>query len=64
MSLGRTAIAGSQDVDFFGYKAGLHAPVPMRAPGVAFDPSPADRKIDVPAGTVLAWTPGDSADQA
>ena len=62
MSLGRTAIAGSQDVDFFGYKPGLHTPKPAREPGVAGDPSPTDNATDVLVGTMLTWDPGEFAD--
>jgi hypothetical protein len=61
MSLGRTAIAGSQDVDFFAYKAGLHDPQPARDKALAWDPSPADKKTDVPVDTTLSWKPGDNA---
>jgi hypothetical protein len=61
MSLGRSAIAGSQDVDFFGYKPGLVAPVAVKVPGVASEPSPADKKADASASSVLRWTAGDFA---
>jgi hypothetical protein len=61
MSLGRTGIRGSQDVDFFGYKAGLYAPSPTRIPELAGDPRPADKKVDILSDTVLGWTPGVSA---
>ncbi|MCX5644018.1 MAG: discoidin domain-containing protein [Phycisphaerae bacterium] len=61
MSLGRTTIAGSQDVDFFGYKPGLLAPVAARDFALAWDPSPADKKTDVLADTILAWQPSDTA---
>ncbi len=46
MSIGRTGIAGSQDVDFFAYKAGLHVPLPARDLALAWDPTPADKKSD------------------
>jgi hypothetical protein len=61
MSLGRTAIAGSQDVDFFAYKAGLQVPQPARDLALAWDPSPADQKADVLVDAVLGWKPGDTA---
>ena len=61
MSLGRTAIPGSQDVDFFAYKAGLHAPASARDPALAWDPSPGDKKTDVLVDTILSWKPSDSA---
>ncbi len=61
MSLGRTGIAGAQDVDFFGYKAGLHAPVSFLKPGLASKPSPADEATDVYTGTTLGWKPGEFA---
>ena len=62
MSLGRTAIRGSQDVDFFGYKSGLHDPRPSRMPGSAGDPSPANDATEVLSGKNLAWSPGEFAD--
>ncbi len=61
MSLGRTGIAGSQDVDFFAYKAGLHAPLPARDLALAWDPTPGDKKADALVDTLLSWKPGDSA---
>jgi hypothetical protein len=61
MSLGKTALAGSQDVDFFGYKPGLVAPVVARDFALAWNPSPADKKTDVLADTSLAWQPSDTA---
>jgi hypothetical protein len=63
MSLGRTGIAGSQDVDFFAYKAGLHAPLPARDLALAWQPAPGDKKADVLVDTLLSWNPGDSATQ-
>jgi len=61
MSLGRTGIAGSQDVDFFAYKAGLHAPLPARDLALAWQPVPGDKKTDVLVDTILSWNPSDSA---
>ena len=63
MSLGRTAIAGSQDIDFFAYKSGLIPPAPS-------DPYKARAITPVPGTTVslanatpLAWTAGQGAVQ-
>ena len=61
MSLGRTGIRGSQDIDFFGYKPGLHDPEPTRKPELAADPSPANGESDVLFRTILAWSPGEFA---
>jgi hypothetical protein len=61
MSLGRTNIYGSQDIDFFGYKAGLHAPKPARNPEQAADPSPANKSTEVLFREMLSWSPGESA---
>jgi len=63
MSLGRTNIPGSQDVDFFGYKPGLHAPTSFLKPGLASAPSPANEATDVYSGTVLGWKPGEFAQE-
>jgi hypothetical protein len=61
MSLGRTAIAGAQDVDFFAYKPGL-------IPPGASDPDKARAITPVPGTTVtladatpLSWKAGQSA---
>jgi len=61
MSLGRTAIGGAQDVDFFAYKPGLISP------GAA-DPEKARAVNPIPDTTVnaldaipLTWLPGKSA---
>jgi hypothetical protein len=61
MSLGRTGIAGSQDVDFFAYKPGL-------IPPVAFDPEKAraisplpGSTVNLPDATPLSWKAGRSA---
>jgi hypothetical protein len=61
MSLGRTGIAGSQDVDFFAYKAGLHVPLPARDLALAWGPTPSDKKSDTLVDSMLSWKPGDSA---
>ncbi len=61
MSLGRSDIGGAQDVDFFGYKAGLQAPIAARTPGLASSPRPADGATDVYSTAVLAWKPGEFA---
>ncbi len=61
MSLGRTAIGGAQDVDFFAYKAGLISPA-------ASDPEKAravnpltDTTVGALEATPLSWLPGKSA---
>ncbi len=61
MSLGRTGIAGAQDVDFFAYKVGLQDPAAARDPALAWAPSPGHNKTDVLPAAVLSWKPGDSA---
>jgi len=58
--------SGSQDYDFFGYKAGLHAPLAAQFdPEQARDPYPTNKATGVnpvcPEKVVLHWTPGDSA---
>jgi len=61
MSLGRTGIGGSQDVDFFAYKPGL-------IPPAASDPDKARAITPAPSSTVtlalatpLSWKAGESA---
>jgi len=58
MSLGRTAIAGAQDVDFFAYKPGLHNPVIAWPPEKARNPNPTNQQTEVPRNVVLSWKPG------
>ncbi len=57
---------GSQDYDFFGYKAGLHPPLAAQFdPDQARNPYPTNKATGVnpvcPEKVVLHWTPGDSA---
>jgi hypothetical protein len=61
MSLGRTAIAGSQDVDFFAYKPGLvppHASDPYKAR--AINPV-SGTTVSLADATPLAWKEGQNA---
>ena len=61
MSLGRTAIGGAQDVDFFAYKPGLISPGaadPEKARAV--NPTP-DTTVNVNKAIPLSWLPGKSA---
>lgn len=61
MSLGRTAIAGAQDVDFFAYKAGLIPPMasnPNKASAIT--PTPG-ATVALPEATPLAWKAGATA---
>jgi hypothetical protein len=61
MSLGRTAIGGAQDVDFFAYKPGLISPAasdPEKARAV--NPIP-DTTVGVLEAIPLSWLPGKSA---
>lgn len=61
MSLGRTAIAGSQDVDFFAYKPGLITPSagnPYKARAIT--PTPG-ATVALQDATPLAWKAGQTA---
>jgi len=58
MSIGRTDIAGAQDVDFFAYKGGrVHPPGAMTK---AYEPNPPNGATNVIPGT-LSWTAGVTA---
>ena len=63
MSLGRTAIAGSQDIDFFAYKPGLIIPAASN-PFLARPVSPLPgTTLTLQEATPLGWTPGETADK-
>jgi len=63
MSLGRTAIAGSQDVDFFAYKPGLIIPAASN-PFLARPISPLPgTTVTLQEATPFGWTPGETAVQ-
>ena len=58
MSLGKTSLAGAQDVDFFAYKAGrVHPPGAMTK---AYTPNPTNGATKV-TSTILQWQPGTTA---
>ena len=61
MSLGRTAIAGSQDIDFFAYKPGLIPPAPSDPyKARAITPVPGTT-VTLAAATPLGWKAGENA---